>query len=213
MNKRIMIFIIVICAILCFIFLLAALVQAWQYAIWYNEAFGSMVSRIFTYTRARSEILFLKSYDTFSEAKSAIESEPDTLLFVQTDSFGIAPIANWDELFIVKEKSGWKIENIFQFCRGHRGITTGNKNHEFIARLVQNQWNICITFYDDLPHACYSNIEQYILYTYNDRGSGDVLQLVAISIGADEEPFSIYIDGDSYELQDHEWTPSFENAP
>ena len=43
--------IIVICVILCFIFLLAALLQAWQYAIWYNESFGSMVSQIYTYTK------------------------------------------------------------------------------------------------------------------------------------------------------------------
>lgn len=204
--------IIVICVILCFIFLLAALLQAWQYAIWYNESFGSMVSQIYTYTRAQSQILFLKTYDTFSEAKSAIKSEPDTLLFVQTDYFEIVPLANGGELFIVKEKSGWKIENGFQFCRGHCGINTRNKNHEFIARRVQNQWYIWITFFDDQPHVCYSDRERYIPYTYNYCGSGPVHQLVAISIGADEEPFSIYIDGDSYELQDHEWTPSFENA-
>jgi hypothetical protein len=212
MKRNIRIIITAVLVILCFICLFVALAQAWNLALYNNRPFLRLVNGFEAYTKARIEIMFLKSYDTFSEAKSAIESEPDTLLFVQTDSFGIAPISDASELYIVKEKGGWKIENTFQFCRGHRYGITNSKNYLFIARLVQDQWNICIIFYDDRPHACYSNIEQYILYTYNDHGSGDVHQLVAISIGTDEEPFSIYIDGDSYELQDYEWTSSFENA-
>ncbi len=207
MNRSIRRIIIIVLALLCFICLLTTLVSIWKLALSYKP-FLRLVNGFSAYTRARAEILFLKSYDTFLKAKSAVESDPDTLLLVQTDSFGIAPMADGGESYIVKEKDGWKIENTFQFCRGHcNGITNG-KDYLFIARLVQDQWYICIIFRDDQPHVCYSDKEEYIPSTYGYRGSGEIHQLVAISTRADEKVFSIYVDEDSYEFQGHEWVSS-----
>ncbi|MBR3354797.1 MAG: hypothetical protein IKG47_05500 [Oscillospiraceae bacterium] len=104
MKRNIRIIITTVLVILCFICLFAALAQAWNLALYNNRPFLRLVNGFEAYTKARIEIMFLKSYDTFSEAKSAIESEPDTLLFVQTDSFGIAPIANASELYCERKR-------------------------------------------------------------------------------------------------------------
>ena len=156
----------------------------WNCLMHNNESFRNDVSGYVAKTSARVQIALLQSYATLDEAKAAVAVEKDSV-FIDDEHFSMFGAYH----YIVREHDGWKIENTFQFCHGHEGITESDGKHEFIARKVQNQWCICITFFDES------------IQSYNLDG-----QTISVDIIGDQERvnhkvlFSVCSDGSKHEL-------------
>lgn len=175
----------------------------WQYVFRKSEPFRSFVSHWYSYLQAKREINKLSEYDSLLQAEERIRANGNSCFYSYENQFGVSPAIGSD-VFVVKERSGWKIENTFQFCCGHRGITEGNGTYVFVARLVQQQWCGYIIFFDALDHNCFSNEAHYEVLRCEIENIGE-RQFVVFSTTRKED-FEVYIDEDVFMLSNQKWS-------
>lgn len=169
-----------------------------DYLVRNNETFRYNVSRYVAEFKAKEQIALLPSYITLDEAKVAAGVDDGTI-FIDGKKFCMYGA----DQYIVCERDGWKIENTFQFCCGHDGITESHGKHEIIARKVQNQWCICITFFDASIHSYRLDDHTVSLDICNDQ---DITEhIVLFSFCADDKNHELQIDQSSYVLLDNTW--------
>lgn len=194
----------VIGLVVLFILCLCFIVLTYQFDIQKSESLRSVVSHWYSYLQAKKQIDGLTEYDSFLQAKESIKANDNSDFYSYENQFGVLPAAYGSDLYIVKERSGWKIENTFQFCCGHRGITEGNGRYVFTARFVQQQWCGYIIFFDSLDHNCFSNEAQYTVHQCESE-SIEKMQCAVFST-TEKENFAIHIDEDVFILKKQKWS-------
>jgi hypothetical protein len=189
-KKAFVLLIVAIIALVCFAGFL------WNFLIERSAPFRSYVSRVSARIRASAQIVSLPAYSTFEEAKAAAEEEMNKPV-IDNECFGIVAF----DCFVVEEKAGWKIEDTFQFCHGHDGITDSNGSYVLIARIVRDQWIVCVEFYDNSLMCCCLDGEVVNLYSYSVDSITNEQQYALIMIPLDDKEHLLQIDQNHYVFQ------------
>ena len=186
-------FVMMICAVfvlICFVVFL------WNFLIGRSAPFRSFVSEVSARIKAYTQIVSLPAYSTFEEAKAAAEEEIN-IPVIDNGCFGMVAL----NCFVVEEKAGWKIENAFQFSRGHDGITNSNGCYLIIARIIRDQWIVCVEFYDNSLMCCCLDGEVVNLYSYSVDSITNEQQYALIMIPLDDKEHLLQIDQNHYVFQ------------